>query len=300
MKTHVYAAVALLVLACGHPDNDLFGPVTPGTPDDGEGGHNSDGAAGGDATATSGKANSSGGTAASSGTDAETGAGKSSMGGTANEPRAGTGGGVNPDVPGAAGAETGDGGHDGTEPPKPQEPVCGNGVIEMGEQCDDAGHAGQDGCNDDCQVVCSQYGADTLESADHHCYRGYDEATFQSAQQKCEALGAHLATISDAAENKLVQKLVNNSKFIGGWEDVPLNSKGQGAYTWVTKEPLSFTNWARNQPVQQGTFCADWGSVGGMCYQHCIAMMGDGMWVNERCDIPDGYACEWDPAGKNP
>jgi len=298
MKTHVYGALALLALACGRPDNDLFGPVTPGTPDDGDG-RNNGGTSGTDANATSGKAATSGGKNAEGGVDAEPSAGNSAVGGNTSEPQGGTAGGANPDMMGAAGAEMGDGGHDGMQPPEPRNPVCGNGVLETGEQCDDGGHTGQDGCNADCQVVCSQYGSGTLESDDHHCYRGFDEATFQIAQQQCEALGAHLATISDASENKLVQKLVNNSKFIGGWEDVPSNSKGQGNYTWLTKEPLSFTNWGRNQPSEQATFCGGQG-WGNSCYQHCMAMMGDGTWANQLCDMQDGYVCEWEPAGKKP
>jgi cysteine-rich repeat protein len=31
-------------------------------------------------------------------------------------------------------------------------PVCGNGVIEGGEQCDDGNTANADGCSDVCQV----------------------------------------------------------------------------------------------------------------------------------------------------
>jgi cysteine-rich repeat protein len=212
--------------------------------------------------------------------------GGSSATGNAGEP--GTPG----DPRGMAGAT--DGAAGSGEPPIEPDPVCGNGVIEGDEQCDDAGHEGQDGCDSNCKVVCSQHGAGTLESPDHHCYNGYDTAPFTGAQQACAQRGAHLATIASAEENAIARKLVNNSKWIGGLEDVAATSQGSGDYAWLTQEPFEYTNWAQGEPNRMEYHC-EGGSFNAHCYEHCITLMGDGTWVDHRCDMSDGYVCEWDP-----
>jgi hypothetical protein len=194
--------------------------------------------------------------------------------------------------PGTAGSG---GGVAGGGPTQPPQPVCGNGILEAGEQCDDTG---QDGCDASCKVVCSQYGAGTVESEDYHCYAGYNQADFTGAQQDCVKRGAHLATISSAAENKIVRGLVDNSKWLGGYEDVPLTSAGSGTYIWLGGDPVSFDNWGPHEPDAAGAHCA--GGAGGpnaLCYEHCISILGDGTWANHRCDMVDGYICEWEPAG---
>lgn len=292
MKTslHRYLLLALGIAACNHPDNDLFSASA--TPSD-------SGSSGGNAASQSGS-----GSVAESGT----GATLALTGGSAAS-EAGTGGGAQPsggnsavsaagepstpaDPTGMAG--TNDGAAGSAEPPTQPEPVCGNGLIEAGEQCDDAGHAGQDGCDDKCQVVCSQHGAGTLESADHHCYAGYDQAAFDGAQQACEQRGAHLVTITSADENKIARMLVNNSKWIGGLEDVSATSQGTGAYGWLTGEAFDYANWAPKEPNRMAYRC-EGGSFNAQCYEHCIAMMGDGTWADHRCDMTDGYVCEWEP-----
>ena len=40
-----------------------------------------------------------------------------------------------------------------TAPPPPPDPVCGNGVVEAGEQCDDGNTADGDGCSSTCRIV---------------------------------------------------------------------------------------------------------------------------------------------------
>jgi cysteine-rich repeat protein len=275
-------AAALLTIACNRPESDLFG---------------SDGA--GSSSSQSGSASSGGSASPATGGMEATGADghEAAQGGSPSEPA--TGGSTtaaNPASDGGAGEpsppQTPSGGEGaGGEPSLPPEPVCGNGVIEAGEQCDDGGRSGQDGCAE-CQVVCSHYGSGTLESEDHHCYNGYDEADFAGAREACEERGAHLATISSAAENKLVQKLVNSSKLLGGFEDVGLMMKGKGEYAWVTGEPFTFSNWAQGEPDQKDTRCQGYSSH---CYEHCLGMNGQGLWEDHRCDLEDGYVCEWDP-----
>ena len=294
MKPNVrYGASALLlIVACNRPENDLYSggsaqPIEHETNGGGAVNPAAGGAAtaGSPATATAGMAGtepSLGGTAPSAGAPMDKAGGGAGAGGAAGH-AADAGGTAGVDV-GAAGA-----------PVQPPEAVCGNGVLEDGEQCDDAGHLGEDGCDASCQVVCSQYGAGILESTDHHCYGGYDQATFAGAKAACDQRGAHLVTISSDEENALAQKLTNDGKWIGAYEDVASTSPGTGAYVWLTGEPFTYMNWAPNEPNRAQYFCG--GPTNAHCYEHCVVVLGDGTWADHRCETPDGYVCEWEPAG---
>jgi len=311
MKAYVRCAtLAFLCLAgCSQPNNDLFaadgGPSTPLV----VGGSTSGTSAAGSSSADSGagassnadKMNTGGsagmqpmpvaGASSTAGMPPTAGGGAADQGGGSGG--GGSGGAANPPDPGGA-AGTADGGSSNPDP-MPMVPVCGNGILEQGEQCDDAGHTGQDGCDANCKVVCSEHAQGALESEDHHCYFGYDQFDFAAAQADCAKRGAHLATIASATENKLVLKFINNSKWIGGLEDVASTQPGTGAYAWITGEPFSYTNWAPQEPNRLDTHCG--GSFNQHCYEHCVAILGDGSWADHRCDMPDGYVCEWEPAG---
>jgi hypothetical protein len=218
----------------------------------------------------------------------------------------GNGDGGAPDSPGMAGASDG-GGSGGVAgggatagggtggKPGPAEPVCGNGKRETGEECDDGGHEGKDGCAA-CKVVCSDHGEGALKSEDFHCYVGFDQNAFEGAVADCKALGAHIVSITSAAENEVVSSLVRNSKWIGGFENVPPTSPGGGQYEWATGEPFGYENWAEGEPDSAEYRCNGSGPFG-RCYEHCILMEGGGTWLDSRCDASDGYVCEWEPAG---
>jgi cysteine-rich repeat protein len=282
MKAFVrYGALAVWIVACSPSNSAIFGE----DPSPSDGGTSATAGSDSGGTATNGGTSSpvSGtNSGATSGTGAEP-----SEGGSAGTASGGTSAGEAPEVPGSGGENMA-----GAPNPTDPEPVCGNGVIEAGEECDDAGHAGEDGCNE-CQVVCSHYGQGTLESEDHHCYRGYDEANFQNAREACTQRGGHLITIGSAAENQVARMLVNSSKLLGGFENAELNQAGDGKYQWVTGEPFTYTNWAQNQPDEDGDFCGGWGNQ--RCYKHCLGMNGQGTWESHRCDQADGYICEWEP-----
>jgi cysteine-rich repeat protein len=274
-----------LLLACSsHPDSALFDePIPSGTNVGGTKPVVAGG--GGTSEATSGAA----GTEAGGGTTAAGGVpsgGVPPVAGTASEAGA-AGGGDDSDAQAGAGSGP-------VTTPDPA--VCGNGKLEAGEQCDDAKHEGKDGCSAACKVVCADFGADVEASADNHCYAGYDEATFERAQAACEKLGAHLVTIGSAAENDLVRSFVSTSKFIGAFEDVALTSEEAAEYEWITGEALSYENWQSQQPDRAGERCMTYPN-NDRCFEHCAVMQGDGTWADQRCDVADGYVCEWEPAG---
>lgn len=266
----------LLAVACNNPDSALFSQEAPGSSQAGSasvgevgGGSSGVGGAPG-AAATAGSATTGGVAGGVSGTSADGGSTVLEAGGA-----------------GGAAPEPDD---------MPMPPMCGNGKLEAGEQCDDAGHEGEDGCSAECQVVCSDFGSDVEASADHHCYAGYDEADFEGAQAACLERGAHLVTITSAAENEIVSGFVNSSKFIGAFEAVDLTNEGSGSYQWITDEAFEYENWDAEQPDRAGERCNQ-NSNNPRCYQHCASMQGDGTWADQRCDLADGYVCEWEPAG---
>lgn len=307
MKARFRRCLPLVVLAfasCSSPDSALFSDnFADGPPATGGSSAAAPPALGGSAASAAG--GSVAGSSSDSGAAANSGGGSHAGANSAGSSNGGGGGLVAPgggaagslaldpsagssSVPdGAAGAN--DGGSGSTEP----SPVCGNGKLEPGEQCDDEGHAGQDGCNADCKVVCNDFGEGAKASSDHHCYNGYDSASFEGSQQACIARGGHLATISSEAENEIARSFVKNSKWIGGFEDVGATSEGAGDYEWLSGEPFTFENWDQGEPDRADFFCGG----GPVCYEHCITLLGDGGWIDNRCDLVDGYVCEWEPAG---
>jgi cysteine-rich repeat protein len=292
---HFGLLTALALVACNHTDTALFSDpgAEPLSSSGGSAAHPSDDQkAGGGSGATPSNSGGSDAAAATGGTDAAPSAGSSSGGQPQTAGSAGQS--PTPDPSGTAGANDGSAGSG--EPQKP-DPVCGNGVIEAGEECDDAGHTGPDGCDAECRVVCADRGPGTIKSADYHCYNGYDAANFDGAIAACEKRGAHLVTVSSADENKIARMFVNDGKWIGGREDVPLTMMGSGQYAWLTGEPFTYTNWAKEEPNRLEYHC-EGGGFNSHCYEHCITILGDGTWADRKCDVSDGYVCEWEPPSK--
>jgi hypothetical protein len=88
----------------------------------------------------------------------------------------------------------------------------------------------------------------TLYTGNEHSYEINNQTmTWTEAKQYCEGLGGYLATITNQAEQTFIENLVSsngNKKayWLGGYGDT--NDK----FAWITNEPMSFTNWAPNEP----------------------------------------------------
>jgi cysteine-rich repeat protein len=158
----------------------------------------------------------------------------------------------------------------------PAQPVCGNGVIEMGEQCDDGNTNDGDGCSSHCQVECMGLGL-YLDPMTFHCYRVVGmQLEWGQARDACLAAHEHLATFTSPMELDAVDPHVPGQVWIDG------ERSGQ-AFVWDDGEPWSFERWKGGSPPDDPS-------------KGCVKLDG-GQFNVDDCTAKLGYVCERDPAG---
>ena len=91
--------------------------------------------------------------------------------------------------------------------------------------------------------------ADSVYS--NHRYEVFDEAlSWENAKQKCDSLGGHLVTINSEEEQRYIESLLeghpDSDYMIGLHRDLDEFN------TWVTGEPVTYTNWGTPQPDNLG------------------------------------------------
>lgn len=116
-----------------------------------------------------------------------------------------------------------------------------------------------------------------------HTYELYNDLlTWDEAKAKCESLGGHLVTINSQEEqNAVVAAMstgVRENYFIGG-------KTVNGETTWITGEPLEYSNWYPGEPN-------NYGGVQGF-YEINKA---SGLWDDIGSTQPGiGFICEYEP-----
>jgi|GEM_PF-3343065 len=163
---------------------------------------------------------------------------------------------------------------------------CGNGSVDVGEECDDG--AGNDNdpnskatCTTGCRrrVPCGDLNNSSgarIDPATGHCYVGFPSvANWSTAQRACQATGGALASITSSSENDLVHALAPMESWIG--LTTPVATPHQ--FTWLTGENVGFDGWGGGQPDNSGNI------------EECVSFASDG-WH----DVP----CGWPSAGMLP
>jgi cysteine-rich repeat protein/YVTN family beta-propeller protein len=174
-------------------------------------------------------------------------------------------------------------------------PVCGNGEVGTGEECDDGNTANGDGCSASCTVEHGGWSCSgapsvcTLDCADgaaagataarhygHACYAFYDPVTdldFSHAETACEAVHGTLAAVDSAA----VQALTSG---MGSYAWIGLtDADSEGTFTWVNGTPLAFTYWETGQPN---------GGAG----ENCVLKENANKWHDYPCGGLHPYFCQ--------
>jgi len=163
--------------------------------------------------------------------------------------------------------------------------VCGDGIIQAGEECDDGSSNPHSECVD-CIVQCNRT-ADVKDPKTFHCYwyDGITVANFDNAIAHCAGLRTNgtLATITSEEEFTFVEKTiaVKSETWIGAIMTTT------GKYRWVTGEPWDFSKWQQFYPDDSKEFAI------------CIALGNEGLhWLNTPCATERRVLCESSPLGK--
>ena len=100
-----------------------------------------------------------------------------------------------------------------------------------------------------------------------HCYMIFGGGrNWPQSRDNCLAHGAHLASLSSAAETTLVRSGSSTFRWIG------LNDlASEGTFVWVNGDPLAFTNWNGGEPNDDH---------GG---EDCVGILGNGKWNDFEC-----------------
>lgn len=130
--------------------------------------------------------------------------------------------------------------------------------------------------------------AKLVNPANNHSYKRFDAAkTWAQAKNSCASLGAHLATISDQAENDFIFNKIFSGFVDGAWIGGS-DAQTEGTWKWITGEQWSYTNW--NPPVEPNN--GDGGDP-----QNSLAIVGSwgGTWDDGWGNSPgSAYICEWE------
>ena len=160
----------------------------------------------------------------------------------------------------------------GTSTTGPPQPICGDGIVDPGESCDDMNDNPDDGCK-----LCTK---DRIVFASSEEYRGYDLDGLYGADQRCRMLAAianlpnvptYTAWLSDsttAAADRIHHSkgryvLVNGLVVAADWDALiagplenPINvtessEVSVGSRVWTGTLP-------NGQPAFGSSFCNDW------------------------------------------
>jgi cysteine-rich repeat protein len=151
--------------------------------------------------------------------------------------------------------------------------ACGNGALELFEDCDDGNQKTGDGCS----AACYAESCAGLSFGDGKYLFCPDQHPLEEARLICEAYGGALAVPKDAAENEWMKSVLEGPPNMLCAIGVAFDTQ-KGAYVAPDGAPVPFFDWLPFQPDDP----KDPG---------CVALAKTG-WVDEPCWKPAAAICQ--------
>ncbi|XP_070537335.1 macrophage mannose receptor 1-like [Ptychodera flava] len=112
----------------------------------------------------------------------------------------------------------------------------------------------------------------------YHFSKSKELKSWPEAVYECQRLEGHIVTISSPQENSYLQRVLQENH-MNVW--IGLNRNKQGVFEWVDEQPVSYTNWAEDEPN---------GHITG---EDCVEMFyHSGEWNDVDCYQKLGFVCK--------
>ncbi|MCC8102402.1 MAG: hypothetical protein LIP11_09170 [Clostridiales bacterium] len=112
---------------------------------------------------------------------------------------------------------------------------------------------------------------------------------FAWAEEYCESLGGHLATITSAEEDSFVFQAMKNQGYSNAYFGFTDEAE-EGTWVWVTGEEVSYTNWSSGEPNNE----AGKEDYAMYYYRNTTGMWNDGGFNTSTVSGGHAFICEWD------
>lgn len=132
-----------------------------------------------------------------------------------------------------------------------------------------------------CGLSALSYAAPIFNPATDHWYDTVTGDWF-TAESNAVALGGHLVTINDAAEQAWLTNNFGSSTYYWiGFNDIEM----EGNWVWISGEPVTYTNWKYNEPSNSRDM------------EDVVVMnwMPTGVWNDWCSDCSNIGIAEWSP-----
>jgi cysteine-rich repeat protein len=201
------------------------------------------------------------------------------------EASGGAGAGGSDTTSGGAQGGNGNGGSAGSLP----NGVCGDGILDQGEECDDGNTNDNDGCTA-CKVDCDTAQGAVKDEKSHHCYWLLRlDHSFDIARQYCQGTArgnVDSAALSTQAELDFIkmQHVLTEAVWIGGrWTGT--------AWEWTNSEPWIYgDDQAGAKPPWSGAAGDNHSSL------DCVTAQVDGKIAATNCQDFHFVLCERSPS----
>ena len=122
-----------------------------------------------------------------------------------------------------------------------------------------------------------------------HWYERADvQINWWNAKTAAENQSGYLATITSAQEQAFLVASMGGDQARDHWFGAYQNPSPGGAWTWITGEPWSYSNWASWEPD------GPWNGNPSSMFWYGGLERPLGLWADNTCDwVMDGYIVEW-------
>ena len=160
-----------------------------------------------------------------------------------------------------------------------REPVCGNAVVEAGEECDDGNQRNGDGCDNRCQLEEDEpalpSGCRLVNERNRRTTLCLQPRTRDAAAQHCDSVGMTLVTIDDERDNTILFRASNRTTPWIGLSD----ARREGEWVWDSRTS-GYVNWNNGEPN-------NWGNN-----EDCVQFTINGRWNDAFCGQRLMFFCE--------